>query len=164
MSPKNSSSLPSSPATPSNDQPAQQHTSPLGTSEITMPSPTPAEVLPTPPDTTGSSPPAETKQGMTEAEKATPGRKRKAAADDSSAEITTKRKRATPATATAATKRKPAGVKKRSPKTPKIVVEDLDGSEKKVGAKAEEYSTVLTRAVRTSCAPWMRFWMRIPVL
>jgi len=147
MSPQNPSSLPNSPATPSIDHFAQQHTSPLGTSEITMPSPSPAEVLPTPPDTTGSSPPAESKQGMTEPEKATPGRKRKAATEDSYVETTTKRKRATPA-ATAATKKKPAGVKKRSPKTPKIVVEDLDGSEGRIGVKAEGRCAPLTRAVQ----------------
>jgi len=147
MSPQNPSSLPGSPATPSSDPLAQQHTSPLATSEITMPSPPPAEVLPTPPDTTGSSPPAESKQGVAEPEKATPGRKRKAAAgEDSSVEPITKRKRAT--SATAATKKKPAGVKKRSPKTPKIVVEDLDGSEKKAGAKAGERPAALTRAVQ----------------
>jgi hypothetical protein len=95
----------------------------------------------------GSSAAAETKQGVTEPEpaakkKATPGRKRKAATttssgDDTGAEPATKRKRAAPAAAT----KKPA-TKKRSPKTPKILVEDLESK-----AKTQQPSTPLPGAV-----------------
>ena len=84
--------------------------------------------------------------GPAAAKKTTPGRKRKAATtpsgDDTGAEPAIKRKRAA-----AATPKKPA-VKKRSPKTPKIVVEDV-GSEKDVEAKAEKALPPLARAVES---------------
>lgn len=111
-----------------------------------MPSspPSPSKELPLPPDAMGSSAATET-QGTTTpaAKKATPGRKRKAATtssgDDTGIEPAKKRKGATPATA--ATK-KPAA-KQRSPKTPKIVVEDLEGK-----AKAQQPVAPLSGAVQ----------------
>jgi hypothetical protein len=144
------SSLPGSPKTPSIDHLAQQRNSHLATNEIKiMPSspPSPSKVLSATPDKVGSSGAAETKQGMPEFEpaakkKATPGRKRKAATtssgDDTGAEPAAKRKRATPAAAT----KKPA-TKKRSPKTTKIVVEDLEGK-----AKAQQPFAPLAGAVQ----------------
>ena len=100
----------------------------------------------------GSSAPAETTQGIPEehAAKKTTGRKRKAATtssgDDTGAEPATKRKRAAAATA-----KKPA-VKKRSPKTPKIVVEDLNSERANAKAKpAQPFAqpfAPLTRAVQ----------------
>ena len=150
MPPKNLSSLRGSQNTPSNAQLAQQRESLLETGVVKMMEsspPSPSKELPSPPDTAGSSAPAET-QGMLEpAAKQTAVRKRRAATttssgDDTGAEPTTKRKRA----ATAAATKKPA-VKKRSPKTPKIVVEDLD-SEKEAKAKAKQPFAPLTRAVQ----------------
>lgn len=150
MPPKNLSSLPGSPKTPSNDHLAQQRGSSLDTSERAMPPsspPSPSKELSSPPDTMGSSAPAETTQGIPEepAAKKSTGCKRKAATtssgDDTGAEPATKRKRA----AAAATKK--AAVKKRSPKTPKIVVEDLS-SKKAVAAKAKPPFAPLTRAVQ----------------
>lgn len=130
----------------------QQRTSPLATSEATMPpsSPCPpSKELPAEPDTLGSSPPTE-KQGMPDpepaAKQAATSRKRKAATisspDDTGAEPVSKRKRATPA----ATK-KPAP-KKRSPKTPRKVVEDLAG-EKEAKAKAKQHVAPLAKAVQS---------------
>lgn len=150
MPPKNLSSPRGSQNTPSNAQLAQQRESLLETGVVKIMEsspPSPSKELPSPPDTTGSSAPAET-QGMLEpAAKQTAGRKRRAATttssgDDTGAEPTIKRKRA----ATAAATKKPA-VKKRSPKTPKIVVEDLD-SEKEAKAKAKQPFAPLTRAVQ----------------
>ena len=94
----------------------------------------------------GSIAPAETQEMTEPAAKKTTGRRRKAATttssgNDTGAEPTTKRKRAT----TAATK-KPAP-KKRSPKTPKIVVEDLD-SAKEAKAKLKQPFAPLTGAVQ----------------
>lgn len=151
MPPKNLSSLSGSPKAHSNDQLTQQRESLLNTSERTMPPsspPSPGKELSSPPGTMGSSAPAETTQGIPEkhAAKKNTGRKRKAATtssgDDTGAEPATKRKRA----AAPATTKKPA-LKKRSPKTPKIVVEDLS-SKKAVAAKAKPPFAPLTRAVQ----------------
>lgn len=153
MPPKNLSPLPGSQNTPSNAQLAQQRESLLETGVVKMTEsspPSPSKELPSPPDTTGSSAPIEA-QGMIEpAAKQTAGRKRRAATttssgDDTGAEPTAKRKRAAAAAAAAATK-KPA-VKRKSPKTPKIVVEDLD-SEKEAKAKLKQPLAPLTRAVQ----------------
>jgi len=105
-----------------------------------------AEVLPSTPET-----PSASKQGTATpaAPKKAPGRKRKAAvtptgADNDTTEPAAKRKRA----AAAAVKKAP--VKKRAPKTPKIVVEDVD-SESEVLAKVEQskqYDMPLTVAVQ----------------
>ena len=82
------------------------------------------------------------------AKKVTPGRKRKAATtssgDDTGAEPATKCKRAAAAATT--TTKKPA-VRKRSPKKPKTVVEDIS-SEKAVAAEAKQPSAPLTRAIQ----------------
>ncbi|GAB7335611.1 hypothetical protein MBLNU13_g07940t1 [Cladosporium sp. NU13] len=153
MPPKGLFSLIGSPIAPSNAELAQQRESLLDTSEATMPpsSPhSPNKELPSPSDTMGSSALAET-QGMPEAAaKKSAGHRRKAATatssgDDNndSVEPTAKRKRAT---AAAATTKKPA-VKKRSPKTPKTVIEDI-GSEKKAKAKLKQDFAPLAAAVQ----------------
>lgn len=153
MPQKNLSSLSGSPKTPSNANLAQQRKSLLETGEPTMLSsspPSPSKELPSPPDPMGSSAPAETTQGIPEPETAAKkptGRKRKAATtssgDDTGAEPATKRKRAA-----AAVTKKPVA-KKRSPKTPKIVVEDL--SSEKANAKAElaQPSAPLAKAIKS---------------
>lgn len=152
MPPKNLSALTGSPKAPSNDQLTQQRESLLETGEAEMPPsspPSPSKELPSPPDTVGSSVPAET-QGMTEPETAAKkptGHKRKAATtssgDDTGAEPATKRKRAA-----AATNAKKPAVKKRSPKTPKIVVEDLSSERAKPKAKLAQPFAPLTRAIQ----------------
>lgn len=151
MPPNTPSPLPDSPKIPSNAHLTHHHESSLNTSEVaTMASlpPSPSKALHSPPDTMDSSAPTE-KQGMPEpaaAKKTTPGRKRKAATtssgDDTGAEPAAKRKRAT-----AAPPKKPAA-KKRSPKTPKIVVEDLD-SGRDIKVKAEKSLAPLARAVKS---------------
>lgn len=139
MPPKNLAALTGSPEASPNDHLAQQHESLLNTSERTMPPsepPSPSKELPPPPDTMGSSGPAET-QGMAEP---AAERKRKAATtssgDDTSAEPATKRKRAAAAVA-----KKPA-VKKRSPK------KDFS-SQEAVAAEAKQPSAPLTRAIKS---------------
>jgi hypothetical protein len=111
---------------------------------IAQDSPLKVEVLPSTPDTPGAS-----KQGTTTpaAKEAATGRKRKAAApissdDNDAAEPAAKRKRAAAATV------KGAAVKKRAPKTPKILVEDIDSEKEAKVEQTKQATAPLTAAVQ----------------